>query len=98
MLDTSPRTFTIYTEDTHRMIPLSRAKLHELIARYFDGATITYGDGLYAGGVEHSATITIMARTVDLQTVVNLAGDIKYVFGQSAVIVESHTPTSRLTV
>ena len=99
MLDTSARQFTIYTEDMSRRVrsQLERARLFELINRYFDGATINYGDGLWKGTIEGSATITILARACDLQTVVNLAGDIKHVFRQQSVIVTSQ-PVTRIGV
>jgi len=91
MLNLEPTKFTIYTERHNDL------QLQELVNRYFDGATINYGHGLWKGETEISATITILARHADLQTVVNLAGDIKHVTGQQSVIVTAE-PVTRIDV
>lgn len=71
--------------------------LLELTARYFDGATLYFGDGLYQGNVEHGGVIEIVATQDDLQTVVFLAGDIKHVNNQHSVLV-TYAPVTAVSV
>ena len=71
--------YRLYTEDSRN--------LAELISRYFAGATIVYGTGLWVGVVETGAVIEIVATKGDLQDIVSLAGDIKMVNHQSSVLV-----------
>lgn len=78
---TSRVLFSIFTEDINR--PL----LVALVRRYFQGATITYGYGIFESKVEASARIDIIARLDALQEVTYLAGDIKQQNGQSVVLV-----------
>jgi hypothetical protein len=81
--------YRLYTEDSRN--------LAELISRYFAGATIVYGTGLWMGVVEIGAVIEIVATKNDLQDIVSLAGDIKIVNHQSSVLV-TWAPVSRLDV
>lgn len=71
--------------------------LLDLTARYFKGATLYFADGLFEGNVEHSGVIEIVARESDLQLVVFLAGDIKQVNAQQAVLV-TYAPITSVTV
>jgi hypothetical protein len=82
MLDqtTDKMLYRIYTENF--------ANLPELVARYFGGATIYDGLGLWQGGQqEQSAVIEIIGHENDLQSVTFLAADIKQVNSQQSVIV-----------
>ena len=72
-------TYTVYTE--------SKPNLSRLIARYFPGATIHYGLGLWQEQTEPSATISIVGTFADLQRIADLAGDIRVVNEQSTVLV-----------
>ena len=71
--------------------------LLELTSRYFDGATLYFGDGLYQGNVEHSGVIEIIAKEDDLQKVVFLAGDIKHMNNQESVLV-TYAPITAVAV
>ena len=68
-----------------------------LISRYFSGATILYGSGLWLGKVEAGAVIEILATSNDLQSIIHLAGDIKVQNHQSSVLV-TWAPVSQLDV
>lgn len=81
--------YRIYTED--------RRGLSTLVARYFDGATILQGLGLWCGETEGSAVIEILGTRADLQNIVHLAGDIRFTNEQSSVIV-TWEPISRLDI
>lgn len=81
--------FSVYTENA--------PNLPELVARYFDGATIYDGLGLWQGAEEQSAVVEIIGHAADLQSVAFLAADIKHVNRQQAVIV-TWTPISTLTI
>jgi len=81
--------YRLYTED--------RPGLLVLISRYFSGATILYGSGLWLGKVEAGAVIEILATSNDLQSIIHLAGDIKVQNHQSSVLV-TWAPVSRLDV
>lgn len=74
--------YRLYTED--------RFNLGSLTARYFPGATLFFGDGLWKGEYEKSATIEIIGTIADYQSVVFLAGDIKTCNDQSAVLITKH--------
>ena len=82
----------VYTIETEHYLNLSR-----IIGRYFDGFNIQVGTGYYKGQAECSATIRIMATRAQLQEVVNLCGDIRYVNKQEAIIL-TYAPVTRLDV
>ncbi len=71
--------------------------LVRLVSRYFEGATILYGVGVWNGATEHSAMVEIIGDSNDLQTVAHLAGDIRLVHGQTAVLV-TWTPVNQLLI
>lgn len=75
--------YRLYTEGAESL----RESLLDLIERYFEGATITYGVGLWQGTTEIAAVVDIIGTTDDLQAIASLAGDIRFVHGQSAVLV-----------
>ena len=81
--------YRLYTEDAPGLLVL--------ISRYFSGATILYGSGLWMGKVEAGAVIEILATSNDLQSIIHLAGDIKTQNHQSSVLV-TWAPVSRLDV
>lgn len=83
------RVYRLYTE--------YRQNLLLIVSRYFGGATILPADGVWQGETEDAAVIEIIAREQDLQSIVNLAGDIKYANHQSLVIV-TWQPINRLDV
>lgn len=86
--------YRIYTEDADSL----RESLARLVTRYFEGATITYGDGVWQGLTERAAVVVdIIGTTDDLQAVASLAGDIRFVHGQSAVLV-TWTAVSQLLI
>ena len=70
-------TFRVYTE--------TKANLRRLTARYFDGATLFHGDGLWQGLVEPATVIEVIGTIADLQNIVHLAGDIGYCNAQTSV-------------
>jgi len=84
--------FTILTEDKHNTVTM-----HRLTRRYFSGATFTEGEGFYEGKREDALRIDILGRRDDLQSVVNLAGDIGIANSQESVIV-LQTPVTRINV
>jgi hypothetical protein len=86
----TPVVFRLYTEEKPRN--------HRLVARYFPGATIYSAQGLWQGDLESTDVIEIIGTIADLQTVVNLAGDIKYVNNQTFVLVTWQTLSGRLDV
>ncbi len=69
----------------------------QLVSRYFDGATLSQTLGLWKGEIENSETVDILATAGDLQKIVSLAGDLRHVYGQDAVLV-TWAPTSSLLV
>ena len=73
--------FTIYTE--------KKDNLPELVGRYFTGATILYGVGLWEGKQEECALIQIIGSPADLQSIIFLAGDIRHLNSQNVVKVTS---------
>ncbi len=81
--------FRIYTEDF--------PNLQDLVSRYFGGFTIFPTTGVWAGFTENSTVIEIIGTHADLQTIVHLAGDIRIVNNQTAVLV-TWNPTSSLLV
>lgn len=78
-LPAGPIRFSLYTED--------RPGLSDIIGRYFDGATIHNGIGLWRGSVERSAIVEILGTREDVTRVFYLAGDIRAAGRQSSVIV-----------
>lgn len=84
--------YYLYTED--------KPNLHELTARYFQGATIFHADGLWTPGLsdelsqptvrEQAAVIGIIGTRADKQRIFDLAGDIRHVNTQSSVLVTWH--------
>jgi|ERR1035437_6405838 hypothetical protein len=91
MLSDAAVLYRLYTEDVHR------PKLLTLISRYFSGATLFYGSGLWMDTVEAGTVIEIVATAADLQPIIHLAGDIKVQNHQSSVLV-TWAPVSRLDV
>lgn len=81
--DTQSILYRIYTEGSDAL----RDRLRIYTSRYFDGATFTFGVGLYKGETEESATIEIFATARDRQRVFDLAGDIRVVNSQKVIIV-----------
>ncbi len=81
--------FTLYTEN--------RPNLAALVSRYFQGATIYNGVGLWQGETEHSAVVEIVGTMDDLQRVVFLAGDIREVNKQQSVLL-TYGPVSSILV
>lgn len=80
--------YTLFTEDVDWLAGLAvPGLLPELVGRYFKGATILYGDGLWQGTIERAACIIIIGTHADLQRVFDLAGDIRVKRGQSTVLV-----------
>ena len=74
--------FTIYTE--------AKGDIAGLVGRYFAGATLSYGVGLWHGKGENSVAIHIIDTlgAFGLQRLFNLEGDIKHVNEQASVLVE----------
>lgn len=55
--------YRLYTEGAESL----RESLVKLVSRYFEGATITYGVGLWQGVTEVSAVVDIIGTSDDLQ-------------------------------
>lgn len=85
--------FRLYTEDSDGL----RESLVRLVARYFEGATITHGVGLWQGKTERAAVVDIIGTLDDVQAIANLAGDIRFVHGQAAVLV-TWSPITQLLI
>lgn len=79
--------YRLYTEGA----PVLRESLKTLTLRYFKGATILYGVGLYDGAEETCAVIEVLGDDDDRQRIINLAGDIRIVNGQASVLVSWHS-------
>lgn len=75
-------TFHVHTED--------RDNLPAIVARYFDGFTLTHNRGYWKGTAEPSATIEI--ATDDRDAIDRLAADIKQTNSQESVLVEEYAP------
>ena len=67
--------------------------LSDICDRYFRGYTIYLAVGAWQGKREGSNIIEIIGTPLDLQAVVFLAGDIREVWGEQAVMVTSHEVT-----
>ena len=86
-VETAPSVrYSIYTEFFTNLL--------DLTARYFDGATLYFGTGLYEGNTESTGVIEIVGTAADLQSVVFLAGDIKSVNRQASVLIVSAPVTA----
>lgn len=85
--------YRLFTEGAESL----RESLLDLIERYFEGATITYGVGLWQGVTEVSAIVDIIGTSDDLQAIASLAGDIRFVHGQSTVLV-TWAPVNQLLI
>lgn len=72
-------TFRVYTE--------TKPNLQRLTARYFEAATLLQAIGLWQGVAEQSTIIEVVGAIADLQSVVNLAGDIGYCNAQTVVLI-----------
>lgn len=77
--------------------PATTVSSHAIVARYFQGATLTRAAGLWDSVLENSDIIDILATADDLQKIVFLAGALRHVYGQDAVLV-TWAPTSSLLV
>jgi len=75
----TPRAYRIYTESFPGNI--------ELVARYFKGATVYRGIGIWRSSRELADIIEIVGTTDDMQAIAHLAGDIKQVNRQTNVLV-----------
>lgn len=84
--------YRLYTED------VSRVRTRAIVARYFEGATLTYGVGLDTRTQdtdEESLTIEIVTSKADaFQRVLDLAGDIRETNAQVSVLITRHTVTT----
>src|ERR1035437_2211592 len=74
--------YRLYTENLGHTPTFVR-----LISRYFSGASILYGTGVWEKKDEPCAIIEVIATSNDLQSIVHLAGDIKVQNHQSSVLV-----------
>jgi len=81
--------YRIYTENTG-------GNVSALTERYFKGATISNAIGVWQGVREDALIVEIIGSETDLQSVIHLAGDIKHVNNQQAVLVTAHQVTSLL--
>lgn len=81
----------------YRLYTETKPNLVELTSRYFKGASLIPAWGLWQGEKELSAIIEIIGESSDLQSIVNLAGDIREVNQQTEVLVTWH-PVSVLHV
>lgn len=86
----TPVVYRLYTED--------KLNLLDLIARYFDGATVINAIGIWQRSTELSKVIEIVGTLADLQNIVHLAGDIRHVNGQSSVLVTWQRLGGRLDI
>lgn len=59
--------------------------LINIVSRYFDGATFIHATGIWKGEKENSIVVEVV--TDNRQAIYNLAGDIRVLFGQSAVLI-----------
>lgn len=88
----SKTVYRLYTQDT------ARIKTRNIVARYFEGATLTYGIGLDSrtqDSDEESLTIEIVTSKADaFQRVLNLAGDIRESNRQISVLITRHDVTT----
>lgn len=74
--------YRLYTEDRDNLLNLTRL--------YFSGATFYYGVGIWQDGQEAARIIEIVGKRSDLQSIVNLAGDIRHANTQDTVLVTWH--------
>lgn len=85
-------TYRLYVGDNDNLI----ATITEIVARYFQGATITYSTGVWQGDREPSFVVDIVATRADLQKVVALAGDLRLAGNQTCVLLTWAPVTSLL--
>jgi hypothetical protein len=64
----------------------ARGDIAGIVARYFPGATFTYGVGLWQGKTESSVVVTIIVTEADLIDIGYLIGDIKRECQQESVL------------
>lgn len=76
------QTYRIYLGYTP---PYSGPTLLDIVSRYFDGATFIHATGIWRGEKEDSVIVEIV--TDNRQSIFFLAGDLRTVFGQSAVLI-----------
>lgn len=76
------RVFTLYTQE--------HADLARIVSLHFNGATITHGVGLWSGGFETAAVVTIVSTAGEYARVLKLAADINDTNGQKSTIVTWH--------
>ena len=86
--DTSKVVYRLYTEDF--------PNLKDLTSRYFSGATFLYGNGLWMDVVEATTVIEVVGTIADLQSITHLAGDIRAVNNQQAVLITWNRVSSLL--
>ncbi len=71
--------FALYTE--------KRDNLASIVAKYFDGATLYNGVGLWQGDTEYSTVIEIIGSRADANKIQALANEIRTTNYQQAVLV-----------
>lgn len=86
------RTSIRYTIDTEFF-----ANLPEIVSRYFQSFSSRTVSGWYRGVAEMGTAITIVGTLADLQTITNLALDIKTTNKQDNVLV-TYDPVTRLDI
>lgn len=74
--------FRIYTEGKAGALAI----VQERVRRYVNGATLSFGVGIYNGTLEDSLTVDIIGLRSDLQQMTFLAGDIKHALAQESVL------------
>jgi hypothetical protein len=62
-------------------------QLRVLITRYFSGATVLHGSGVWQGQAEPATVVEIIGTSNDVQRVADLAGDIRETWKQESVLV-----------
>lgn len=93
-LPTAAVEYRLYVGD---QAPDTVAVLVALVSRYVEGATCLYGEGLWHGASEPCVCISVVAPASAWQDILYLAGDIKVVCGQTAILV-TRTPCSQWLV
>jgi hypothetical protein len=62
-------------------------QLRVLITRYFSGATVLHGSGVWQGQAEPATVIEVIGTSADVQRIADLAGDIRETWKQESVLV-----------
>lgn len=75
--------YRIYTEHV--------AGVLDIVARYFDGATLTYATGLWRGVQELSVVLEIIGTVADREQIVALCEDIRATNAQHTVLATMQT-------